>query len=570
MTPKNLQSLIYDTVKTLGIISFDDVTIERPRDRKNGDWSTNIALKFAKAFGFSNPRECADDLALKFRDLNVNGINVFKDVLIAGPGFINFVMNKAYANSLLLRVIKERNQFGSNQSLANTTINLEFVSANPTGPLHIGGVRWAAVGDSLANVFEFNGAKVVREYYFNDHGSQIDNFANSLYADANNLPIPQNGYAGKYISQIVETIHKDALEHNISISKLDKSDQIEFYRKTGVEIMFPMIKQSLEEFRVHFDVFFHEQSLYDNGRVKEAIDILDKKGVIYQKDNALWVKTSQFGDDKDRVIIKSDGSEAYFAADIAYYLDKRHRKNNPADSAIYMLGADHSGYVSRLYAVAQAFGDEVHKNIEVFIGQLVNLIKDGEVVKMSKRAGNIITIDDLVDAVGVDAARYALTRSSADTTLEIDLDLLASHSNENPVYYVQYAHARTFNVTKMAKKALGDFDIDLVISDKGNSLLELLDDDDEEALVALLAKFETTVAMSAKLREPHRIARYLEELASAYHKWYAHCRIMPNGGIYNDDFTVELTYARLILNVSTNIVLKNGLNLLGVSALDKM
>lgn len=585
MTPEKLQELIFELVKNFSAqvvltseddticqdLSIDDIVVERPKSREHGDWSTNIALKFAKKLGFNSPRDFAQEFANKLTELEENDFKIFSSVDIAGPGFINMTLNKSVSNMVILNILKNKEDYGKNNTFSGLTVNLEFVSANPTGPLHIGGVRWAAVGDSLARVFEANGAKVVREYYFNDHGSQIDNFAKSLYNVVHNLDTPENGYAGSYINDIANQIVIEAKDRGDDLTQFSEEEEFEYFRKFGVQKMFPIIKQSLVDFDVHFDVFFHEQSLYDDGKVAKAIDELEKLGNIYKKDGALWVKTTDYGDDKDRVIIKSDGSEAYFAADIAYYLDKRRRSQNPADLAIYMLGADHSGYVGRLYAVARAFGDEVHKNIEVFLGQLVKLVKNGEVVKMSKRAGNIITIDDLVDAVGTDASRYALTRSSADSSLEIDLDLLSSHSNENPVYYVQYAYARTKNVEKVVQKVLNINSVDSqTLLKNANIDISLLVDECEENLVALLAQFPSVVQISASLRSPHRIARYAEELAGAYHKWYSSCRVVPSDGVFNEALSKELSFARLSLNSATGYVLKNALNLLGVSAPEKM
>ncbi|MDR1861434.1 MAG: arginine--tRNA ligase [Candidatus Ancillula sp.] len=518
------------------VFGHDDIILERPKSREHGDWSTNVAMKFAKKLGYSNPRELASMLVKELESLRE-----VQKVEIAGPGFINISLDTAAAASIVKDILAEGEDYGRNNSIPER-INLEFVSANPTGPLHIGGVRWAAVGDSLARILEFSGSKVTKEYYFNDHGTQIDRFAKSLFAAANHEPTPEDGYAGSYISEIASRI----------VEKLGKSATLDDFRSAGVEIMFPAIKQSLKDFGVEFDVFFHEQSLYDEGKVNAAIEKLRARGAIYEENGATWVRTTDFGDDKDRVVIKSNGEEAYFAADIAYYLDKRAR----CDKAIYMLGADHGGYVGRLYAVARAFGDSHPENIEVLLGQLVNLKQGGEPVRMSKRAGNIITIDDLVDVVGVDAARYSLTRSSTDSTLELDLDLLSSNKMDNPVFYVQYAFARTQNVLRHFEVA--------GFSVENTADLGQLTAPEEEQLLATLTQYPAVIQKSATLLEPHRVCRYLEELASSYHSWYAKCRVVGDG------ISPELSAARIQLNLAAAQVLKNGLKLVGVSAPEKM
>jgi arginyl-tRNA synthetase len=522
--------------------------IERPNDRAHGDWSTNVALKFGKRLGYASPRAFAEALVAK-----LEGNCAFDALDIAGPGFINFTLNSAAAAAIVADVLTKGESYGLSDALAGESINLEFVSANPTGPLHIGGVRWAAVGDALARILISQGAKVEREYYFNDHGTQIDRFAASLYAAARGEDTPEDGYAGVYIAEIAAEVVKLAGGNAMEVS-------LEDFRRLGVEIMFPLIKQSLNDFGVHFDTYFHEQSLYDSGAVQKAIETLREKGEVYEQDGALWLATTKYGDDKDRVVIKSNGEEAYFAADIAYYLDKRQR----ASKAVYMLGADHGGYIGRLYALAQAFGDQVHTNIEIMIGQLVNLVKDGVPVRMSKRAGNIITIDDLVSAVGVDAARFALTRSNTDTPLELDIDLLASHKLENPVYYVQYAYARTRNVLRnynaVASETFEDGK-DLLAS---SVELGLLNTDSDEELFANLSIYPGVLSFAASELAPHKVTRYLEDLAASYHKWYATSRVVGEG------ISDELSKARLSLNLAVSEVLKSGLNMLGVSAPERM
>jgi arginyl-tRNA synthetase len=546
-----LQAVVHNVLVQLHCdaqIPLEAVVIERPREREHGDWATNAAMKFSKALGYSNPRQLAEVLAVELEKSEA-----IAKVTVAGPGFVNIVLNNAASASVVNAVLQSGKQYGQQDVYHNLKINLEFVSANPTGPLHIGGVRWAAVGDALARILEFSGAVVEREYYFNDHGAQIDRFANSLYAAANSLPTPEDGYAGAYINEIAAEVVQ-LVRANNNNQNGNEAPTLEDFRSYGVQIMFPSIKQSLVDFGVQFDRFFHEQSLYDDGKVDAALEQLRERGAVYEQDGATWIATSQYGDDKDRVVLKSNGEYAYFAADIAYYLDKRKR----ADKAVYMLGADHGGYVGRLKAVAAAFGDVPDENIVVMIGQLVNLVKDGQPVRMSKRAGNIITIDDLVDAIGVDAARFALVRSSTDTMLELDLDLLQSHKMDNPVYYVQYAYARTCNVLRNFQAVYGDLPLTSEVD------LGQLADETEAEVLACLTQFGQVVKTAATTLEPHRVARYLEALAASYHQWYAKCRVV------GEQIAPELSRARILLNQAVAQVLLNGLTLVGVSAPEKM
>lgn len=526
------------------------VHLERPRQREHGDWSTNVAMQLAKKAGVA-PRALADELASRLAA--TPGVAA---VEVAGPGFLNIRLDAAAAGELARTIVESGSSYGQNEDFAGLTVNLEFVSANPTGPLHIGGVRWAAVGDSLARVLEASGAVVVREYYFNDHGAQIDRFARSLVARGRGLDAPEDGYGGQYIADIAEQVVADALaagEPNPTTLPDEQAE--EAFRSRGVALMFDEIKQSLRDFGVEFDVYFHEDSLHESGEVDRAIARLRELGHIYEQDGAVWLRTTTFGDDKDRVVIKSDGEAAYIAGDIAYYLDKRERG---ADRVVIMLGADHHGYIGRMMAVCAAFGDTPHVNLELLIGQLVNLVKDGEPVRMSKRAGTVVTIDDLVDAVGVDASRYALARSSTDTSIDLDLDLLAKATNENPVYYVQYAHARTVNVGRNAAEA--------GVRREDGFDASLLDHETEAVLLGQLAELPRVVAQAAQMREPHRVARYLEELAGAYHKWYDVRRVTPFG----DEDVSDVHRTRLWLNDATRQVLANGLRLLGVSAPERM
>ena len=521
-----------------------DITVERPKNRDHGDWATNVAMQWGAKLS-ANPREFANLLSAELaKEPGVEKVDV------AGPGFINITLSAAAAGELAKQIVLAGEKFGTGSDLEGLKMNLEFVSANPTGPIHIGGARWAAVGDSLARIFEAQGAIVTREYYFNDHGAQIDRFARSLVAAARNESAPEDGYAGEYINQIAESVlaqHPDA-------ATLPDAEAIETFRAAGVELMFGDIRESLEEFGVHFDVFFHENSLYESGAVQKAIERLRGLGHIYEQDGAIWLRSTTFGDDRDRVVIKSDGEAAYIAGDLAYYLDKRERG---FDRAIYMLGADHHGYVPRMMALCAAFGDEPGVNLEILIGQLVNLVKDGEPVRMSKRAGTVVTMEDLVEAVGVDAARYALTRSSINSMLDIDLDQLSKKTNDNPVFYVQYAHARTKQVANNASQlGVDDTEFDPA----------LLTHASESELLGKLAQLPKVMAHSATERAPHLVARYLEEVAGAYHRWYDNCRVTP----LSEQPVEPVHRTRLWLNNAASVVLANGLRVLGVSAPERM
>nr|WP_243896824.1 arginine--tRNA ligase [Actinomyces bowdenii] len=524
--------------------------VERPRNRDHGDWSTNVAMQLAKRAGTS-PRALAELLTPRLAALDgVAGVEV------AGPGFLNIRLDAGAAGELARTIVEAGGDYGRNETLAGQHINLEYVSANPTGPVHLGGARWAAVGDSLARILAASGATVTREYYFNDHGTQIDHFAASLLAAARGQETPENGYGGAYIAEIAQRVIADELAAGRpDPATLEDAEACEVFRAQGVELMFDAIKAELHAFRADFDVFFHEDSLHSSGAVTRSIGELRERGVIEERDGATWLRTTDFGDDKDRVLIKSDGKPAYFAADTAYYLDKCSRG---ATCSIYLLGADHHGYVGRMMAMCAAYGDTPGVNMQILIGQMVNLVKDGAPVRMSKRAGTIVTLEDLVDAVGVDAARYALARSSMDSTIDIDLDLLASRTSDNPVYYVQYAHARTRNVARNAAEH--------GVGREAGFDPAALDDPADAALLGVLAQYPAVVAQAAALREQHRVARYLEQLAGAYHTWYGRTRVTPRG----DDPVQAGHVARLWLNDAVGQVVANGLGLLGVSAPERM
>jgi arginyl-tRNA synthetase len=522
-------------------------SIERPRNPEHGDYATNLALQVAKKVGVP-PRDLAGWLAeaLSTRD----GISAAD---VAGPGFINLRIAADAQGDIVRQVLAQGETYGHGDLMAGRKINLEFVSANPTGPLHLGGTRWAAVGDALGRVLSAQGGEVTREYYFNDAGAQIDRFVRSLIAAAKGEPPPEDGYAGTYLSDVAAEV----LRREPSALSLPDDERAEQFRRIGVNLMFDEIKADLHNFRTDFDVYFHEDSLHRSGAVEELVEQLKDKGHLYFEDNAWWLRTTEFGDDKDRVVIKSDGAPAYIAGDIAYFRDKRQRG---FDLCIYMLGADHHGYIARLKAAAAALEDDPD-TVEVLIGQMVNLVSDGKPVRMSKRNGTIVTMHDLVDAVGVDAARYSLARSSANATIDIDLDLWSRKTSDNPVFYVQYAHARLSSLARNAAE------LGLAVPDKDTELdLDLLTHQREGELIRTIGDYPDVLHTAADLREPHRIARYLEELASAYHKFYDACRILPQG----DEEATPLTTARLALCVAVRQLLANGLGLLAVDAPERM
>jgi len=524
----------------------ETVTIERPRNPEHGDYATNLALQVGKKAGMA-PRELATALAERLAD--ADGVEAAE---VAGPGFLNLRLAADAQAEVVRQVLIAGDTYGTGHALDGVSINLEFVSANPTGPIHLGGTRWAAVGDALGRILAAQGAKVTREYYFNDAGAQIDRFVSSLVAAAKGEPAPENGYAGGYVSDIAAEVLRaepDALS-------LPEAERDEVFRQVGVQLMFDEIKRSLHDFGTDFDVFFHEDSLHLSGAVESALEQLKLSDSVYYAEGAWWIRSTDFGDDKDRVVIKSDGAPAYIAADIAYLKDKRERG---FDLCLFMLGADHHGYIGRLKAAAASLGDNPDV-AEVLIGQMVNLVSEGKPVRMSKRAGTVITMEDLVEAVGVDAARYELTRYSVDSPVDIDLDLLRKHTNENPVFYVQYAHARLASLQRNAAE------LGLVTPGPDEIDLGLLDHPREGDLIRTIGEFGKVIARAAELREPHRIARYLEELASAYHKFYDAARVLPQG----DEQPDALTFARLALCEAARQVIANGLSLLGVSAPERM
>ncbi|WP_029432770.1 arginine--tRNA ligase [Blastococcus sp. URHD0036] len=553
MTPEHLRDLVRTAVGaavehgSLAVDVPDDLVIERPRNPEHGDYATNVAMRLAKPAG-RPPREVAEVVAAELRALD--GID---RVDVAGPGFLNITLAKDALGQIAVRAVTAGEDYGRTDTLAGQRLNLEFVSANPTGPVHIGGTRWAAVGDALGRLLTASGADVSREYYFNDAGSQIDRFARSLQAAALGQPVPEDGYAGDYIGEIAAQV----VAAEPGILELPAEEQQERFRVRGVELMFAEIKRSLAGFGVVFDTYFSEKTLHDSGALEKAVARLRQQGHVYEADGAVWLRTTDFADDKDRVLVKSDGEPTYFAADCAYYLDKRERG---FDRVVIMLGADHTGYVGRYKALVAAMGDDPQTNLEILIGQLVNLVRNGEPVRMSKRAGTVVNLEDLVDAIGADAARYALARASVDQQIDLDLDAWTRQTNDNPVFYVQYAHARISSLLRNAA------DLGLHLGEAADVETAALAHPREGDLLRALGEFPRVVASAAELRAPHRVARYLEELAGTYHRFYDECRVLPRG----DEEATALTTARLWLCAATAVVLRNGLAVLGVSAPERM
>jgi arginyl-tRNA synthetase len=552
VTPADLAAAVLDVARAtfeqrgLDVALLPEHTsVERPRNPEHGDYASTLALQLAKKTGVA-PRDLAAALAEGLGQ--VPGV---KSVEIAGPGFLNIRLDSAAAGSLARIVLTEGRRYGHSDRLRGQRINLEFVSANPTGPVHLGHTRWAAVGDSLRRVLAAAGADVASEHYINDAGAQLERFGRSLLAAARGEAVPEDGYAGEYVADIAARI---VAEHP-QAPGLSDDEAAALFRDEGYRQMLGEMRASLERFGVHFDVWFSERSLHSGGSVEHALDELRRQGHVFELDGAVWLRTTDFTDDKDRVLIRSNGESTYFAADCAYYINKRERG---FDKCVYLLGADHHGYVNRLKAIAACAGDDPEFAIEVLIGQLVSLVRAGEPVRLSKRAGTIITLDEIVDAVGVDAARYSLARSSTDSPLTLDIDEITRQASENPVYYVQYAHARIASLLRNAAE-LGvtrgdDYDPALLSHERENDLLKALGD------------FPAVVWTAAELREPHRVARYLEDLAGTYHRFYDACRVLPQGG----EEPTDLTRARLWLVEAARTVLANGLALLGVSAPERM
>lgn len=521
--------------------------VDRPKSRDHGDWATNIALQLGKRAGM-NPREFAEIVARKLQA--VDGIAA---VEIAGPGFINITLDTAAAGELARTIVEAGDTFGHNEQAVGDVVNLEFVSANPTGPLHIGHTRWAALGDALSRLLRASGASVTTEYYINDYGAQLDTFASSVWARMHGQDVPEGGYPGAYVHDIADTI----LREDPTIKDQNYDDVLPQLRTRAYQLQLEDIRETLDDFQVHFDVWFSEAHLHESGAVEEALERLKAQGHTFEQEGAFWLRTTDFGDDKDRVLIKADGKPTYFAGDAAYYLSK---KDRGFDQKIYLLGADHHGYVNRLRALSACAGDEMDENIEILIGQLISV--DG--ARLSKRAGNIIELRDLIEWLGVDALRYSLARYPNDSPIEIDPDLLRAQTNDNPVFYVQYAHARSRSAARTA-------DAQGVVREVVRFDAATLNHPTEEELLSKLAQFPSVVGSAAKLRQPHRLARHLESIAAAYHAWYAAARIVPAPAKDGTKLDPEpVNFSRRWLNDATTQVLANGLGLLGVSAPEKM
>ena len=561
MTPQELSESIRQAIqqavasKHLALDATEiptEITVDRPRNLEHGDWATNVALQLAKLAGIT-PRDFAD-IIKPFLE-QVPGVET---VAVAGPGFLNLTLSASSQGELARAIVSAGANFGHGTALAGKTINIEFISANPTGPLHLGHTRWAAVGDALARVLSAAGANVAREFYINDRGVQMDKFGASVRARALGLDVPEDGYHGEYIQDLADEI----LKNNPTITDLPEAQQLVEFRETAYKLQLSQQQEVLDHFNTHFDVWYSERTLHESGAVDRGFAKLREQGHVFESDGATWLRTTDFEDDKDRVLIKADGELTYFASDTAYYVDKR---NRGFDLCIYLLGADHHGYVNRLRAVAACAGDNPDDNIEILIGQMVKMMKGGQEVRLSKRAGNIITLEDLVEEVGVDAARYSLIRYPVDSPLVLDLDLLVSRTNDNPVFYVQYAHARIASVLRNAAD-LGIMSENAQQWDATEFDPGRLTHEREGQLLGLLADYPRVVASAAQLREPHRIARFLEELATGYHRFYDACRVLPQG----DDEASSETIARLWLCAATRQVLGSGLELLGVSAPQRM
>ena len=556
MTPEEIADSVLAAVRAaaaagdLALAEADlptHTTVERPKVREHGDYATNVAMQLAKRAG-RPPREVADVVAVRLA--KTPGI---ARVDVAGPGFLNIVLDAAAQGEVAATVLREGVAYGRSDVLTGTRVNLEFISANPTGPLHLGHTRWAAVGDAMARVLIAAGADVAREFYVNDRGVQMDRFGASVAAAAAGEPAPADGYHGSYIRDLAEQIVAEHPEY----AALTGDERLQAFREEGYRVQLAEQQRVLDDFGTHFDVWSSERALVASGAVDRALTRLREQGHLFEQDGAVWLRTTDFGDDKDRVLVKVDGELTYLAPDTAYYVDKRERG---FDVCIYLLGADHHGYVQRLKAVAACAGDDPEKNIEVLIGQLVKILRDGEEVRLSKRAGDLVTLQDFVDEVGVDAARYSLSRYPADSPLTLDIAVLTARKNENHVYYVQYVAARTASVNRNAAE------LGLTLGTPDDFVPALLDGETEGELLGLLGEFPRVVATAAELREPHRVARYLEELAGRYHRFYDACRILPVG----DEPVTTLNVARLWLNAATRQVIENGLDLLGVSAPERM
>ncbi len=537
-----LKQAIKEAVKKAFDIELEEnnIVIETPKVKDHGDFSTNVAMQLTRQLR-QNPRMIAEKIVANIESENVEKMD------IAGPGFINFMLSKGRFTKVIEEVLSKRENFGQQPS-NGIKVNLEYVSANPTGSLHLGHARGAAWGDSCARIMKKAGYDVTREYYVNDAGNQITNLALSLnarYRQAHGIEteIGQDGYLGEDVKQKAEQLAKDYPEKYLEPTE----ENLKFFRKEGIKFELDKIKADLDNYRVHFDVWSSEQTIRDSGDVDRALKVLDEKGYTYESEGALWFKTTELGDDKDRVLRKTDGSYTYLVPDIAYHNDKYKRGY---DLLVDFLGADHHGYIPRLKASMQALGNDPDK-LNVDIIQMVRLVSDGKEVKMSKRLGNATTINELCDSVGVDAARYFFVQRALDSHLDFDIELAKRQSNDNPVYYAQYAHARMCSIQKQAK------DIELA------DTFEDLTDEKEIELMKTLQEFNKVIIESAKTRQVHKVCHYIQNLASKFHSFYNACKVI-------DRDNMKLSSQRLALVKATQIVLANALETIGVEAVESM
>jgi arginyl-tRNA synthetase len=525
-----------------------EILLEVPREKEHGDWATNLAMQLTKV-ARRNPREIAAKI-VEHLDKEKNHI---EKIEIAGPGFINFFLDRSFLVDVLDEIDRQKEKYGHSPAGKNEKVNVEFCSANPTGSLHLGHARGSAVGDALCNLLEAAGYDVTREYYINDAGNQIHMLALSLearYLEQLGQPVsfPENGYRGQDIVDLAKELVE---QEGDRLLKIDREERIQKLREYGKKRLLDKIREDLAQYRVKFDVWFSETSLYESGAVEETLEALKERGYTYEKDGALWLKSTEFGDDKDRVLIKKDGSYTYLTPDIAYHRNKFHRG---FDWLINVWGADHHGYIARMKAALASLGYNPDQ-LEIVITQMVKLYQNGELVKMSKRTGKAVTLVDLMEEVGTDAARYFFVMRSPDTHLDFDMDLAVSKSNENPVYYVQYAHARMMSVFRQAE-AKG------ITPSRDREDLKLLREEQEYDLLEKLGSFPGEIASSAAQLAPHKLVRYLYELASDFHRYYNAHRVI------SDD--VNLSRARLALLQGIAQVIRNGLNLIAVDAPEQM
>ncbi|KOO37314.1 arginine--tRNA ligase [Priestia koreensis] len=525
-----------------------EVVLETPKDKAHGDYSTNMAMQLARV-AKKAPRMIAEAIIENFDKSKAS----IEKIEIAGPGFINFYMDNSYLTDVIPTVLNAGAAYGESDAGKGEKIQVEFVSANPTGDLHLGHARGAAVGDSLCNVLAKAGYDVSREYYINDAGNQINNLALSVearYMQALGMEkeMPADGYHGQDIVGIGKEL---AEEYGDKYVNVDEEERFNFFRDYGLKYEMKKLQQDLEEFRVKFDVWYSETSLYKNGKIEDALETLREQGHIYEEDGATWFRSTTFGDDKDRVLIKQDGSFTYLTPDIAYHQDKIKRGFG---KLINIWGADHHGYIPRMKAAIQALGYG-KDTLEVEIIQLVHLFKDGEKMKMSKRTGKAVTMRDLTEEVGLDATRYFFAMRSGDTHLDFDLDLAVSQSNENPVYYAQYAHARICSILRQGEES------GIVLDDKAD--LSHISSEKEMDLLKKVGEFPEAVAEAATKRIPHRITNYIFDLSSTFHSFYNAEKVL-------DAENAERSKARLELVKAVQITLQNALALIGVSAPEKM